>query len=278
MGWCLLAFTDLAAAPEWLARTQAVCFGISLDGLPEPYGWVSLVVGPASMLIAYGVIFRADIHAALGVLRASVPGNLTLVLVLAATIAEAVFVGGRVQTGLALRAAQRALPNAEQGMPADLPRGQARAPELGLVDQHGDTVTLASLRGKTVVLTFAFAHCQTICPTLVKRIQGAAGQMPDDVELLIVTLDPWRDTPAALPAIAKGWSLQDRQHVLSGPVDDVTRVLDAFEVKRGRDEKTGEVSHPALMAVIDGDGRLAYLLSGAATDWVGEAVSRLRAH
>lgn len=276
MGWCLLAFADLAAAPEWLARTQAICFGQSMDGLPEPYGWIALVVGPLSMLAAFLVIFRADATGALGQLRASVLGNASLIAVLAATIAAAVFIGGRIQTGLTLREAQKSIPNAEETMPEGWPRGTRAAPELGLVDQHGQAVTWASLRGKTVVLTFAFAHCQTICPTLVKRIQGAAGTMPHDVELLIVTLDPWRDTPAALPAIATGWGLKERQRVLSGSVEEVTRVLDAFGVQRGRDEKTGEVSHPALAAIIDGDGRLAYMLSGASTDWAGEAVSRLR--
>lgn len=278
MGWCLLAFADLAAAPEWLARTQAICFGQSMDGLPEPYGWVALVVGPASMLIAFVTIFRADIHAALSMLRASALGTLTIVLVLSATVAEGVYLGGRIADGLALREAQRAIPNADEGMPEGWPRGTSAAPELNLIDQFGKPVALADLRGKVVVLTFAFAHCQTICPTLVKRIQGAAGEMPADVELLIITLDPWRDTPAALPAIAKGWALGERQRVLSGPVDVVTGVLDAYQVKRGRDEKTGEVSHPAIVAVIDTDGRLAYTLAGAATDWAGEAVRRAREH
>lgn len=278
MGWCLLAFADLAAAPEWLARTQAICFGQSMDGLPEPFGWVSLVVGPASMLIAFVTIFRVDIQAALSLLRGSALGTSAIVVVLATTVAEGVYLGGRIADGLALRDAQRAIPNADEGMPEGWPRGTSVAPELGLVDQHGAAVTLASLRGKVVVLTFAFAHCQTICPTLVKRIQGAAGEMPVDVELLIVTLDPWRDTPAALPTIAKGWALAARQRVLSGPVDEVTRVLDAYQVQRGRDEKTGEVTHPAIVAVIDTDGRLAYTLAGAATDWAGEAVRRAREH
>lgn len=267
----------MAKAPEWLARTQAVCFGAAMDGLPEPYGWVSLIVGPAGMLIAFIVIFRADLVATWALLRSSVLGNLTIIVVVATTLAETVFVAGRIDTGLAIREAQRSIPNAEEGMPEGWPRGTAAAPELGLVDQAGSTVTLASLRGKLVVLTFAFAHCQTICPTLVKRIQGASGAMPEDVELLIVTLDPWRDTPAALPSIAAGWSLKERQRVLSGPLDEVSRVLDAYNVQRGRDDSTGDVSHPALVVVIDRDGRLAYMLSGPATDWAGEAVRRLRA-
>ncbi|OGQ21058.1 MAG: hypothetical protein A2138_14025 [Deltaproteobacteria bacterium RBG_16_71_12] len=276
MGWCWLAFADLAAAPAWLARTQAVCFGSSLDGLPEPYGWVALVVGPSGMLIAFVVIFRQDMQAALSRMRMSVLGSVAIVAVLAATVAEGAFVAGRIQGGLALREAERAIPAAGEPMPIGWPRGSGRAPELGLVDQHGASVTLASLRGSIAVVTFAFAHCQTICPTLVARLKGAAAELPDDVEVLIVTLDPWRDTPAALPAIAREWRLGPRQRALSGPVDDVNRVLDAFLVARGRNPQTGEVAHPAMVAIIDADGRLAYRLSGPAIEWVGEAVARTR--
>ena len=276
MGWCWLAFADLAVAPDWLARTQAICFGSSRDGLPEPYGWIALVVGPAGMLIAFVVIFREDMQAALGKMRMTMAGTVTIVAVLAATAGEAVFVAGRINAGLALREAERDIPAGDEPMPEGWPRGSRRAPTLGLVDQHGATVTLESLRGKVAVITFAFAHCQTICPTLVKRLQGAAGELPDDVELLIITLDPWRDTPSALPSIAEEWRLGARQRVLSGPVDDVNRVLDAFQVPRGRNQQTGEVSHPALVAVVDAEGRLAYLLSGPATGWIAEAVARAR--
>ncbi len=276
MGWCWLAFADLAAAPTWLLRTQAICFGSSLDGLPEPYGWVALVVGPAGMLIAFVVIFREDMQAALGKMRMTALGTVAIIAVLAATAGEAVFVGGRISAGLALREAERSIPTAGEAMPQGWPRGTALAPALGLVDQHGATVTLESLRGKIAVVTFAFAHCQTICPTLVKRLQSAAGELPDDVELVIITLDPWRDTPAALPSIAEEWHLGARQRVLSGPPDEVNRVLDAFSVPRGRDLQTGDVAHPALVAVVDADGRLAYLLSGPATDWIAEAVARVR--
>lgn len=276
MGWCWLAFADLAAAPAWLARTQAICFGSSLDGLPEPFGWIALVVGPAGMLIAFVVIFRHDMQLALARLRVTVLGTVAIVVVVAATVAEGAFVVGRIEDGLALRQAERTIPVAGEPMPEGWPRGSGRAPELGLLDQHGTEVTLASLRGKIAVVTFAFAHCQTICPTLVARIKGAAADLPEDVEVLIVTLDPWRDTPAALPAIAQEWRLGLRQRALSGPVDEVNRVLDAFSVARGRNPQTGEVAHPAMVAILDADGRLAYRMTGPAIDWVGEAVARAR--
>lgn len=277
MGWCWLAFANLAAAPAWLARTQAICFGSSLDGLPEPYGWVALVVGPAGMLIAFVIIFRDDMQATLARMRMSVLGSVAIVAVLAATGAEGAFVVGRIKDGLALREAERTIPAAGAPMPVGWPRGADRAPELGLVDQHGAVVTRASLRGKIAVVTFAFAHCQTICPTLVARIMGAAAELPEDVELLIVTLDPWRDTPAALPGIARAWRLGARQRALSGSVDDVNRVLDAYSVARGRNPQSGEVVHPAMVAIIDADGRLAYRMTGPAIEWVGEAVARARA-
>ena len=100
MGWCLLAFADLAEAPEWLARTQAICFGSSMDGLPEPFGWVALVVGPVSMLLAFFAIFRADMSAALVALRGNVLGTAVIIIVLAATVGETAFIAQRIRDAL----------------------------------------------------------------------------------------------------------------------------------------------------------------------------------
>lgn len=274
--WWALAFADLDGAPAWLVRTQLICFGSSRDTLPEPYGWVALIVGPAGMLGGLLAIFRHDLMRAIAVLRASLGGTLVIVAVLITTSAHAAYIVQRIHNARAVQEAERSIPTQAEAMPEGWPRGAEPAPEIDLVDQYGAAVTLASLRGKVVVLTYAFAHCQTICPTLVKRVQGAAGELPVDVELLIVTLDPWRDTPSALPGIAQGWKLGVRQRVLSGEADRVNAVLDAYKVPRARDAKTGEVAHPALVSVIDAHGKLAYTLNGPSTDWIADAVARAR--
>jgi protein SCO1/2 len=127
-------------------------------------------------------------------------------------------------------------------------------------------VDLAGLTGKPVLVTFAYAHCTTVCPTIVMhalRAQDALRDTPDEPAVLIVTLDPWRDTPTRLPAMAESWSLPDRDAwVLSGSVAEVEAALDAWEVPRSRNVDTGEIVHPSLLYVIDRAGRIAYASTG----------------
>jgi cytochrome oxidase Cu insertion factor (SCO1/SenC/PrrC family) len=118
-----------------------------------------------------------------------------------------------------------------------------------------------------------FAHCQTLCPFIVATLKQGA---PDDAEILLVTLDPWRDTPSSLGAIAARWELPARFHVLSARgVDDVTRVAAAYGVTAARDERTGDITHPGLVFVIDRDGRLAYTFDNPPAAWIREAFGRL---
>jgi cytochrome oxidase Cu insertion factor (SCO1/SenC/PrrC family) len=101
-----------------------------------------------------------------------------------------------------------------------------------------------------VLVTFAFAHCATMCPTAIRellRVRAASGR--DDIPLIVVTVDPWRDVPSRLPTIAQTWRLSSHDRVLSGSITDVNAALDAWEVARVRDEVTGDVVHP-LAAVL----------------------------
>jgi cytochrome oxidase Cu insertion factor (SCO1/SenC/PrrC family) len=82
--------------------------------------------------------------------------------------------------------------------------------------------------------------------------------------LLVVTLDPWRDTPGRLPTIASTWKLEGDAHVLSGPPDDVERVLSAWRVPRTRNLKTGDIAHPSIVYVVNAQGRITYVVGGDA--------------
>jgi len=85
-------------------------------------------------------------------------------------------------------------------------RVDGRAPELALVDQFGQPLTLAELRGKVVLLTFTYSSCADVCPlitaamaALQQRLTAAERQQ---VFFLSVTTDPEVDTPAVLHAYA----------------------------------------------------------------------------
>ena len=63
--------------------------------------------------------------------------------------------------------------------------------------------------------------------------------------------------------------------VLSGEVDAVTAALDGFNVPWQRNEANGDVVHPALVYVIDAEGRIAYGFNNPSVDWLVEAATRL---
>ena len=165
---------------------------------------------------------------------------------------------------------------------ADHPRTDFRAPTaLRLTDQAGETFDLARYmdRGRPVLVTFAFAHCETVCPVLVKDVLDAQRIADEDPEtdrpaVVVVTVDPWRDTPSRLPHVAMQWGLDEDAHVLSGSVDDVLETLRAWEVSISRDELTGEITHPAVVYVIDRLGRVAFTATGGG-EYTAGLVGRL---
>jgi cytochrome oxidase Cu insertion factor (SCO1/SenC/PrrC family) len=133
------------------------------------------------------------------------------------------------------------------------------------VDQHGVSIVLADVTQPSIV-TVAFSHCETVCPTTVRHIMSAriaAGR--DSMPLFIVTVDPWRDTVERLPTIARSWALAATDHVLSGDVSAVERTLDVLSVGRSRDPNSGDVAHAVVVLLLDGRGRVTQRLDGDAS-------------
>ena len=81
--------------------------------------------------------------------------------------------------------------------------------------------------------------------------------------LVIMTLDPWRDPPSRLGAIAAQWGLGEDVRLVSGTVEQVEQVLSAWQVPRSRNPATGELLHPALAYVVGPTGRITHLVDGS---------------
>lgn len=273
--WWALALWPLPGdAPGWLVRTRTVCFGSVSNGLPTTAGWMALIGQPLYMLTTLWLIWGEMVGSGLRALAGSRGGRTLLrgsVVVVAAGMVAA---GVRVADAATSASAGVELPVLAA---ADVPRLDRSAPPLALVDQAGRTVTLAQFRGRPVLLTFAFAHCETVCPLIVHDVLGAqAGLRELDPVVLVVTLDPWRDTPARLPAITAQWGLGANAFALSGPVADVERTLDAWSVGRDRNPQTGEVTHATMLYLIDRAGRIAFAVAGgAAAPTIAELARRL---
>src|SRR5215216_3287408 len=75
------------------------------------------------------------------------------------------------------------------------------APEIKLTDHTGQPFTLSSQRGKVVLLFFGYVNCPDECPLTMAHLKLARERLGDhakDVQVVMVSTDPVRDTPQAL--------------------------------------------------------------------------------
>ena len=255
--WALALWPVGLRQPEWLWRTRAACFGAAPGGLPDPRGWILLIGEPAGMVGVLIAIWGRSLRTELHHLRADpiwrvVSGNLVIAMIIGfGLLAERV-----------VRAYGWSRTAVERGAGV-LTRVDVDAPSLALIDQDGRRVSFADFRGQTVLLTFTFGHCTTVCPTIVRDLiaaRQAAGR--SDVRIVVVTLDPWRDTPDRLTYLAAHWALMPGDRVLSGSVGEVQAALAALGIGRVRNETTGAIEHVATVMLVNERGRLMWRLDG----------------
>lgn len=267
-GWWALALWPVGSVePEWLLRTRAACFGSVPGGLPDVGGWILLVGQPLGMLgvllVVWGTALRADLRR----LRSNPWWHGALIVGPALALMAVTLTGRRVAVAAGLGAAP---PIAPAGV---LTSANLDVTSLELQDQHGRRRSLAEVGNGPTLLTFAFGHCTTVCPTIVQDLRRArANATRLDVPMVVITLDPWRDTPGRLAALAAQWQLLPTDLVLSGSVVEVERALDALGVTRRRDEATGDIAHVGMVALLN-DGRVRGRVEGG---W-GQAAQLLAA-
>lgn len=132
---------------------------------------------------------------------------------------------------------------------------------LALTDHTGTPRTLADWRGKVVVLFFGFTQCPDVCPTTLATmadVMKRLGPQADRVQVLFVTVDPERDTPAVIGPYVTAF---DPRFVgLYGDRDATARAAREFKVfyqkVPGKTEGTYGIDHTAASYVIDAQGRL----------------------
>lgn len=256
--WALALWPSSSTESSWLARTQAACFGSKPGGLPDAGGWVLLIGEPLGMLLMAGIVWGRSLKRDMEWLARRASARFAALAMVGLTIAGIIMAGRRV-------AELKAMPTAEAFVVNDARAMTGRpAPAFALVDQEGHRTTLDAYRGRRVALTFAYGHCATACPLIVHKLLSARGEARADIPIVVVTVDPWRDTPAELPAIARAWQLGPADRVLSGRVADVERVLGLYGTRYRRNEQTGEVDHSTTTFIIDGTGIIVRRLIGTA--------------
>lgn len=133
-----------------------------------------------------------------------------------------------------------------------------------LKDTDGDVRMLSSYRGMMPMVFFGFTQCPAICPTALARavkIKKLMGKDGDRLQVIFITLDPERDTPAVLDAYVKTF---DPSFVaLYGTLEETAATTKEFGVfyEKVPSGSTYTLSHTATSYVYDSRGTLRLGLS-----------------
>jgi protein SCO1/2 len=121
-------------------------------------------------------------------------------------------------------------------------------------------VSLAMFRGKAVLVTFIYTHCPNVCPLITSNLAAAQRRLGPEarhLQILAVTVDPRRDTPAAIRAFLTARDAAGRMDYLLGSHAQLERTWKAWDVgiQTGTNQLT--VGHSSIVYGITASGRMA---------------------
>jgi protein SCO1/2 len=173
----------------------------------------------------------------------------------------AIAVAGLLAAGVAIASPAAAQGHRHEAMEAAPPRGDSvYALSASLVDQRGRAVGLDLFRGHPVLISMFYASCPDACPLLIADLQRMERELPPrikaDLRIVLVSLDPERDTPDALQALARARRVDEsRWRLLRAPEDTVRDIAALLGVKYRR-LPDGSFNHSSVITLLDPDGAI----------------------
>jgi protein SCO1/2 len=165
---------------------------------------------------------------------------------------------GAFVAGLVLCLAVVLLIAGREGVP-NMPQVAAIGGPFSLTDQNGRTVTEQDLKGKPFLVFFGYTNCPDFCPTTMFEISEVLknlGPAADGTRALFITVDPERDTPAALKDYVS--SFDPHIIALTGEPDAIAAVAKSYRAYyRKVPLKDGgyTMDHLVLVYLMDKEGR-----------------------
>jgi len=141
-----------------------------------------------------------------------------------------------------------------------------KAPGFTLTDQSGQPVSLASLHGKSVVLTFMDPHCTDICPLVSREFIDAyknLGAASRNVVFIAVNVNPYHNKVADMAGYSssEGLNTIPSWHFVTGSVPAMRAVWNHYQIEVRAPNKNADVIHTSLIYFIDPSGKERYVTS-----------------
>ena len=151
------------------------------------------------------------------------------------------------------------LAGAAQPAPA-LPGESIYQLPLPLTDSNGQTRDWRTLRGKPHLVSMFYTSCQYICPLIVESGKAVERQLTPAQQkklgVVLISMDPARDDPAALKKVAEQRKLDTTRWTLASPPAGEVRAVAGVLGIRYRLLADGEFNHSSALILVDANGRI----------------------
>jgi protein SCO1/2 len=162
--------------------------------------------------------------------------------------------------GFVLTVTQLVLPAVASAAPAALPPDSVYQLPLRLTDQAGRSFDWSTRRGKPQLVAMFYTSCQYICPLIVDSGKAMEKQLTPaqqrNLGILLLSMDPQRDTPQALQAVVDKRRLDTARWTLAAPPSGQVRALAGVLGIRYRQLADGEFNHTSALILLDANGRI----------------------
>jgi protein SCO1/2 len=129
-----------------------------------------------------------------------------------------------------------------------------------LIDQNGRAVDESMLKGKWSLVFFGYTFCPDVCPTTLTSLAAAQdrlGPKAKKLQVVFVTVDPARDTPAQLKTYLSSPAFPKGTIGLTGSpeqVDAMTKAYKVYYAKQGEGQDYA-MDHSSAVYLMDPKGR-----------------------
>jgi protein SCO1 len=126
-------------------------------------------------------------------------------------------------------------------------------------NQNDDTIKLKSLLGKKEIVAMVYTSCTYACPLILNDMKKIESQVKrNDVNYVLVSIDPKNDTPEILKSFAIRNNLDLKKwNLLTGTEDGINELAAVLGFKYKK-ESDGSYSHSNIISVLNEEGEVAY--------------------
>ena len=134
-----------------------------------------------------------------------------------------------------------------------------------MTDQDGKPATEAALKGKWSAVFFGFTFCQTACPLTMHTLavaQDRLGPKGKDLQVVFVSVDPERDTPALLKTYFSNNGFPKQVLGLTGTADQTAAIAKAYKIYYAKEGAGPDyvMDHTDATFLMNPEGRFAKVI------------------